>query len=85
MQLTAATGSLTSMGVPIAVVYSNSPASHAGLKPGDLLTAIDGRWTTSIADVFAAAAKAEPGRATSVVIQRDGKEQTVTVQPADGA
>jgi membrane-associated protease RseP (regulator of RpoE activity) len=72
-------------GVPIAAVLPGSPAAAAGLKPGDVLTELDGRWTTSIADVYAAAAGAEPGRDVRVVILRGGMEQTLTVQPADGA
>jgi S1-C subfamily serine protease len=49
------------------------------------LITVDGRWTTSITDVFHAAADIEPGRAVTVVIHRDGKEQTVILQPAAGA
>jgi membrane-associated protease RseP (regulator of RpoE activity) len=79
------TGVLDSPGVVIAAVEGGSPAQRAGLKPGDVLTSLDGRWTTSIADVFHAAADVEPGRATAVVILRDGKEQTLTITPADGA
>jgi membrane-associated protease RseP (regulator of RpoE activity) len=79
------TGALDSPGVAIAAVEDGSPAHRAGFKPGDVLTTLDGRWTTSIADVFHAAADVEPGRATAVVILRDGKEQTLTVTPAEGA
>ncbi len=79
------TGALDSPGVAIAAVDDGSPAHRAGLKPGDVLTSLDGRWTTSIADVFHAAADVEPGRAAAVVILRDGKEQTLTVTPAEGA
>jgi predicted metalloprotease with PDZ domain len=79
------TGGLDSPGVPIAEVYSGSPAARAGLKPGDVLITLDGRWTTSIADVFHAAVDVEPGREATVVIYRDGKEQTFTLRPTDGA
>ncbi len=74
----------TSAGVPIAEVHPGSSAAVAGLKSGDVLTTIDDRWTTSIADVYAAAAAVKPGQAIRVVILRDGKEQTQTVHPADG-
>ncbi len=79
------TAALESPGVPIVEVYKGSPAARAGLKAGDVLTTLDGRWTTSIADVFHAAADIEPGREAIAVIQRDGREQTVVLQPADGA
>jgi hypothetical protein len=78
-------GGLESPGVPIAEVYKGSPAERAGLKPGDVLISFDGRWTTSIADVFDAAAALKPGRAAVVVILRDHAEKTLTIRPADGA
>ena len=58
------------------------PPPRAGLKPGDVLTTLDGRWTTSVADTYAAAAGVAPGRDVAVVILRDGQEQTLTVRPA---
>jgi PDZ domain/Aspartyl protease len=84
-QLGMPTGGLSSPGVPIIAVHSGSAAAKAGLKPGDVLITLDGRWTTSIVDVFRAAADVEPGREAAVVIQRDGKEQTVMLRPTDGA
>lgn len=79
------TGGLDDPGVPVAAVVEGSPAQKGGVKPGDIITTLDGRWTASIADVFAAAADAEPGRAAEVVILRDGKEMTLSVTPAEGA
>jgi PDZ domain/Aspartyl protease len=79
------TGGLDAPGVPVTAVDDDSPAGRGGLKPGDVITTMDGRWTASIADVFAAAADAEPGRSAGVVILRDGKEMTLSVTPADGA
>jgi PDZ domain/Aspartyl protease len=79
------TGGLDDPGVPVVAVAEGSPADRGGLKPGDVITTLDGRWTATIADVFAAAADAEPGRAAEVVILRDGKEMTLSVTPAEGA
>ncbi len=45
----------SSPGVPITTVLPDSPAAAAGLKVGDILTTLDGRWTTSVADAYAAA------------------------------
>jgi hypothetical protein len=36
-------------------------------------------------DVFHAAAGIEPGHETAIVIQRDGKDQVLTIHPSDGA
>jgi len=72
-------------GVRVAAVAPGSPAALAGLAAGDVLTAIDGRWTTSAHDVYAAAASVEPGREAPVAAVRDGKEIALNVRPADGA
>jgi len=78
-------GGLNSPGVPIVKVYEGSTAARTGLKPGDVLITIDGRWTASIADVYHATAEVEPGRRIPVVVQRDGKDITLLITPADGA
>jgi hypothetical protein len=78
------TGGIESPGVPVAEVYAGSPAAAAGLKPGDVLTSIDNRWTVSAADAYAAAESTQPGRDVRIIIIREGKEQSLTVQPADG-
>jgi membrane-associated protease RseP (regulator of RpoE activity) len=84
LRLAEVTGGIQAAGVRIVEVFSNSPAALAGLKPGDELTALDGRWTSSVADAYAAAAAVEPGREVHVSILRDGSEQTLVVRPADG-
>ena len=70
--------------MPIRDVWPGSPAAAAGLKPGDVLTTLDGRWTTSVNDTYAAAAGVAPDRDVAVVILRDGREQTLTVRPRPG-
>ena len=71
-------------GVAIKTVRPGSPAEAAGLKPGDVLTALDGRWTTSVADAYAAANGLMPGQAAEVVVLREGKELALQVKPVDG-
>ncbi len=75
---------IDSPGVPIKSVLTGSPSEIAGLKAGDVLTSVDGRWTTSLSDVFSAAEKTDPGKTVSVVILRDGKEMTLSVTPREG-
>jgi hypothetical protein len=77
-------GGPAARGVPITAVHPGSPAAEAGLKPGDTLVSLDGRWTASIADAHAAAAAVEPGQEVLVVILRDDREQTLTVTPREG-
>ncbi len=71
-------------GVTITSVAPGSPAAAAGLRRGDVLTTLDGRWTTTVADAFEAAAGATPGKPVEVVVLRDGKEVTLTVAPKPG-
>jgi len=78
-------GGVSSPGTPIAEVLGDSPAQAAGLKAGDVLTTIDGRWTTSPGDVYEAAAAVPAGRSVPVGVLRDGQERVIELRPADGA
>jgi hypothetical protein len=71
-------------GAAILKILEGSPAGKAGLKPGDVLLSIDGRWITCVADVYHAAAKVPLGQQVTIVIKRDGKELTLSIKPADG-
>ena len=84
LRLARSAGNINAPGVLIVEVLPGSPAALARLRPGDVLTTLDNRWTTSVADAYAAAVAVEPGREIRVVILRDGKEQTLMVRPADG-
>ncbi len=71
-------------GVVIEKIHAGGAAATAGLKPGDRLLTIDGRWTDTVGDTFVAASLVKPGREVSVVIIRDGKEMKLKVKPAKG-
>jgi hypothetical protein len=71
-------------GVTVEDVLSGSLAAAGGLKAGDRLLTLDGRWTDSVADTFLAASMVKPGRSAAVVVQRDGKEVKLTVKPGKG-
>ena len=77
-------GGLASPGVPILEIYSDSAAARAGLKSGDVLTTLNGRWATSITDVFLAAGEIGAGREAIIVVKRDGKELKLRLLPMDG-
>jgi hypothetical protein len=64
-------------GVLVKEVMADSPAAQAGLKTGDRLLTLDGRWTDTIPDTYIAAGQLEPGRAVNAQITRDGKKMTV--------
>lgn len=76
-------GGVSTPGVPIAAVLPKSPAAEAGLKAGDVLTTLDGRWTVTLADVYEAAARAEDDT-VGVVVLRDGAEVQLSLTPRPG-
>jgi hypothetical protein len=71
-------------GVTVGEVRPGSAAAEAGLKAGDRLLTLDGRWTDSVTDTYLAASLVKPGEAVAVVVKRDGKELELTVKPAPG-
>ncbi|OWK43525.1 PDZ domain-containing protein [Fimbriiglobus ruber] len=71
-------------GATVRKVYEGGPAATAGLKVGDRVLTIDGRWSDSLADAYLATSLVKPGRAAAVVVSRDGKEVTLKVTPAKG-
>jgi C-terminal processing protease CtpA/Prc len=69
-----------SEGILIASVNENSPASKAGLKAGDIITAVDGEKADSPADVTRAINKKQDGSVNLTVV-RDRNTRSVTVTP----
>ena len=77
-------GGVSSRGVPVTLVVAGSPADEAGITVGDVMTTLDGRWTTTPSDAIGAAAGVKAGQPTAVVVLRDNEELTMTVTPKDG-
>jgi membrane-associated protease RseP (regulator of RpoE activity) len=71
-------------GVTVKEVFPGGAAAAAGLKAGDRLLTIDGRWTDSITDLYRAAEYIKPGATAPVTVRRDGKEITLKVKPTMG-
>jgi membrane-associated protease RseP (regulator of RpoE activity) len=71
-------------GVTVKEVMPGSAAEKAGLKKGDRVLTIDGRWTDSLPDLYTAAGYVKPGKAAPVVVKRDGKEMELQVKPKSG-
>lgn len=67
-------------GLLITSVNDNSPAAKAGLKAGDVITAVDGEKVTSSGDVSRVINKKEEGDVTLTII-RDRNTRTFTLTP----
>jgi membrane-associated protease RseP (regulator of RpoE activity) len=67
-------------GVLVTSVTENSPAAKAGLKAGDVITAIDGEKVTSPGDLTRGLNKKETGE-VSLTVMRDKSVRTVTLTP----
>jgi len=84
MELGKAAHDLDHPGVAIKHVLAKSPAYQGGLRDGDLLVEIDGRWITSIQDVFQAVKSIKPGAKSQVIVVRNGHDLPLTIKPQDG-
>jgi serine protease Do len=70
-------------GVLVQEVQPGGPADKAGLKPGDIITSIDGRTVKDGDDLVNEIASRRPGSTIRLGFLRDGKEQDTTVTIGD--
>jgi serine protease Do len=64
-------------GAVIAQVTPNSPASRAGLKEGDVVTAVNGQQVQSASDLQVAVSEVAPGTKIQLELQRNGQSDKV--------
>ncbi len=67
-------------GVDIEEVLADSAAAEAGLKAGDRLLTIDGRWTDSLADLYEIASHLKPDTTVPMGVKRAGKEMELKIK-----
>jgi S1-C subfamily serine protease len=68
-------------GVIIAGVRKGSPAEKAGLRPSELIVAVDGRPTPTTEELATVLAELRPGRKAAVqIVGPDASRRTVTVE-----
>ena len=77
--LATALGAADAKGALVAAVEPDSPAAKAGLRAGDVITAIEGRRVESPRDLATGVAEIGPGRSATLALLRDGaaREQRV--------
>ena len=66
-------------GVLVSSVMTDSAAAQAGLRAGDVITAVNGRPAQSVADVTRAVRAAKPGSALDLRVFRDKNEIALKV------
>ncbi|WP_062461520.1 S1C family serine protease [Demequina soli] len=75
--------SYTGEGVQVATtpnaVVSGGPAAEAGIKAGDIITAIDGRPITRADELIVAIRAKAPNDTVTLTVKRDNKEQDISV------
>src|SRR6266496_1058235 len=69
----------TAGGVGVVAVTNGGGAERAGLRAGDVITAVGGAQTTDTTALSQALAAAEPGDKVTVTINRDGQDRSVQV------
>jgi len=67
-------------GILVTSVNENSAAAKAGLKAGDVITAVDGEKVDSPGDISRAINKKQDGSVTLTIV-RDRNTKTITVTP----
>jgi putative serine protease PepD len=82
----ATTDSTGTTGALVTSVSSGSPAASAGVKAGDLITAVDGKSVTGPSDLVSAIAAHHPGDKLTLTLRRGASSVTATAtlgrQPA---
>jgi serine protease Do len=66
-------------GALVGEVSPDTPASKAGLKPGDVILVLNGQPVTSANDLRLRVSQMAPGSTANLQISRDGKTQNVTL------
>jgi S1-C subfamily serine protease len=76
-------GAKARSGALVARVFGGSPAAAAGLRQGDIITAVGGRAVDSRESFSTLTATATPGQPIELTVTRDGASRSVTVRPAE--
>jgi serine protease Do len=70
-------------GVEVVDVVESSPAARAGLRPEDLVVALDGAPVTGVADLQRLMTEELIGTAVDLVVIREGRELTLPLVPEE--
>jgi serine protease DegQ len=68
-------------GVIITGVLQNGPAAQAGLQPGDVVTAVNGKAVSNVSELLTAVAALKPGVAAPLTVLRKNGKNDIAVTP----
>ncbi|MES2979408.1 MAG: trypsin-like peptidase domain-containing protein [Pseudomonadota bacterium] len=68
-------------GVIITGVLQNGPAAAAGIRPGDVITAVDGKPVKTVTELLTSVAALKPGVAAPLAVQRGEASVAISVTP----
>ena len=71
----------TKNGVIITGVLQNGPAGQAGVQPGDVITAVNGKAVSSVTELLSAVAALKPGTAAPLTVLRKDNTTQISVTP----
>jgi serine protease DegQ len=72
-------------GVIITGVLQNGPAAQAGIRPGDVITAVNGNKVNTVPELLGAVAALKPGQPAPLDVTRRDARQQVQITPAQRA
>jgi putative serine protease PepD len=67
-------------GAVVGIITPGGPAASSDLRPGDRITAIDGREIAEAEDLSSAIEDRKPGDRVELTVQRDGEQRTIEVE-----
>jgi S1-C subfamily serine protease len=71
-------GDTSGSGVYVQSVTPGGPAAKAGLKPGDVITSVNGQATATVDDLTSAVSEIKPGQTVRLeIVTQSGKHETV--------
>ncbi|MFO0927277.1 MAG: PDZ domain-containing protein [Gemmataceae bacterium] len=68
----------------VAAVLEQGPAGAAGLKTGDVLTHVQGRTVTNVADVLRLARRVSSGTRVTLTVRRNGEVREIAFTAVEG-
>ena len=70
-------------GAHVVAVEENQPAARAGIRPGDVILALNGRALEDATDLTTSLARMQPGETVQLTVWRDKRQQQLSMRLAE--